>query len=169
MRRKLLLAYATRTGSTTGIAEFVADILREQGEFVDVLPVNLVMDLSPYWGVIVGSSIRSENWLPEALSFLEKFNDELHELPVALFTSCISLAKDTPKAYEAILDYSASARYLVEPVREGYFAGRLVYDKLVFPLQWMIQMKNAPEGDFRDWEYIRDWTLELHDDLLVRS
>ena len=88
MAGKILVAYATRAGSTTEAAQAIAEALRalySWGDTVDVLPVKAVNDLSPYRAVIAGSAIRMGHWLPEAVDFVTKNQAELAKVPVAFF------------------------------------------------------------------------------------
>ncbi|MCX6571441.1 MAG: hypothetical protein NT006_08505 [Candidatus Aminicenantes bacterium] len=56
MSQKVLIAYATRAGSTGEIAKEIGDVLIAKGFAVDVVPVRKVRDISPYRAVIVGSA-----------------------------------------------------------------------------------------------------------------
>ncbi len=51
MTNKILVTYATCTGSTVGVAEAIGKILSETGTLVDVLPIREVKDLSAYRAV----------------------------------------------------------------------------------------------------------------------
>jgi menaquinone-dependent protoporphyrinogen oxidase len=59
MDNKILVTYASRFGSTAGVAEAVGKTLAESGVQVDVIPMREVKDLSPYQAVIAGSSINA--------------------------------------------------------------------------------------------------------------
>ncbi len=62
----ILVAYATRYGSTKEIASAIADTLRSGGESVDLLPVEEVTDLGRYRAAVVGSPIYMGKWLSDA-------------------------------------------------------------------------------------------------------
>ena len=64
MTNKILVTYATCTGSTVGVAEAIGKTLAEQGLIVDVLPMQAVKDLSAYQAVVAGSAIQDKRWLP---------------------------------------------------------------------------------------------------------
>ena len=71
MSNKILVTYATCTGSTRGVAEAIGKTLSEGGAEVDVLPMRDVKDLAPYRAVVVGSAIQGKLWLPEAMQFVQ--------------------------------------------------------------------------------------------------
>ena len=48
MSDKILVAYASRTGSTADAAKVIGTTLAESGAQVDVLPIQDVTDLAPY-------------------------------------------------------------------------------------------------------------------------
>ncbi len=75
MTGKVLVAYASRAGSTAEVAQAVAEVLRARsgGDTVDVLPVKIGQRPQPcYRAVIAGSAIRMGKWLPEAVEFVAK-------------------------------------------------------------------------------------------------
>jgi menaquinone-dependent protoporphyrinogen oxidase len=51
MNNKILVTYASRAGSTAGVAEAIGKTLAENGALVDVIPMNEIKDLSPYQAV----------------------------------------------------------------------------------------------------------------------
>ena len=77
MSEKILVTYASRFGSTAGVAEAIGKTLTELGVQVDVLPMKEVKDISPYQSVVAGSAINGNAWLPEAMQFLQTYQAEL--------------------------------------------------------------------------------------------
>ena len=70
MTTKILVTYASRFGSTAGVAEAIGKVLAENGAQVDVLPMRQVKDLAAYQAVVAGSAINGGAWLPGALEFV---------------------------------------------------------------------------------------------------
>jgi menaquinone-dependent protoporphyrinogen oxidase len=54
---RVLVAFASRTGSTAGIAEVIARGLRNAGLEVDCRPAGDVADVTPYDAVVLGSGV----------------------------------------------------------------------------------------------------------------
>ena len=167
MNKKILVTYASRTGSTAQIAEAICKTLTRNGEETDLVPMQDVKDLSLYYAVIIGSPIRKSRWLPEAMQFLQANRAELACKHVATFTVCITLAMSNTQRYQdAIREWIAPIRALVHPVSEGLFAGRLDFKKLPWTLDTLLFRATAtlgilPKGDHRDWNAVHTWAQDL--------
>ncbi|MFQ3536114.1 MAG: flavodoxin domain-containing protein [Aggregatilineales bacterium] len=161
--QKLLVAYATKAGSTAEIAEFMGNALREAGAQADVLPLRQVRDLSGYSGAILGSAIRMGKVLPELVNFVRLHAAALCQMPIAYFNVNMTLMDDTPESRAIVDSYFNPLRAICEPVRVGAFAGRMDYAKLGWLLRFFLSKskEGIPEGDWIDWAAIRTWTLEL--------
>jgi len=92
MNNRILVTYASRADSTAGVAEAIGKSLVEGGAQVDVLPMKNVTDVTPYRAVVVGSAIRGQRWLPEAMQFMRDHQTELASKPFASFMVCITLS-----------------------------------------------------------------------------
>lgn len=163
---KILVTYASRTGSTVGVAEVIGQTLLESGVEVDVRPMEEVKDLRPYGVIVAGSSIRDGKWLPEAMEFVRANQQELLQKPFALFVVCMTLAMKNADSHQAVKAWLQPVRALVNPVSEGYFAGVLNIKKVpTLRQRLMFQVSVAigvwSEGDHRDWNAIRTWAKDL--------
>lgn len=167
MTNKILVTYASRAGSTAGVAEAIGKTLAEGGAQVDVRRMEHVEDLSPYSAVVAGSAVRGARWLPEALEFVQRHRAELARKPFGAFLVCITLAM--PKAAEYgqfVSGFMQPVRALVKPVSEGLFAGALDYSKVPLvpegvQLHILSATSQTPPGDYRDWDAIRNWAKKL--------
>ena len=167
MLQKILVTYATRTGSTTGVAEAIAKTLREHGDQVDVIPMRKVTDVISYQAVVAGSAIQNRQWLPEAVQFVKTHQTTLNQKPFAMFAVCMTLAMKNGESYRPqISEWLAPVRRLVRPVSEGIFSGALDIskipsfgDRLKFRLS--VAFGVWSEGDHRNWGAIRAWAESL--------
>lgn len=167
MPGKILIAYASRTGTTAGVADAIGKALTDLGEEVDVIRMQDVGDLSPYKAIIAGSSIRDAKWLPEAMEFIRTNQSSLSQKPFAAFLVCMTLAMPKADEYRPIVaTWLDPVRAIVKPVSEGLFAGALdirkitsFSDRIKFRLSVMFGVWK--EGDNRDWNAISEWAKSL--------
>lgn len=167
MTHKILVTYASRSGSTAAVAEAIGKILSEGGAEVEVLPMQAVKDLSSYRAVVAGSAIRKSKWLPEAIQFIRAHQATLRHKSFAMFTVCITLAiSNSDQSRSVVAGWVSPVRAMVRPLSEGLFAGMLNLSRL--PFNWDTLMVRArvalgifPRGDHRDWKAIHTWAESL--------
>ena len=87
MANKVLVAYATKHGSTAGIAQKIGEVLVNAGLDTDVLPVKEVKKLSDYRAVIIGSAVYMGKWRRNATRFLKRNTSALADKDVWVFSS----------------------------------------------------------------------------------
>jgi len=168
---KILVAYASRAGSTAGVAERIGKVLTKMGEDVTVKPMSEADDLKSYDAFVTGSAIQAASWLPEAMEFIRKNQELLTEKPCATFTVCMTLAMSKGEQYRAgIVEWLTPVRAITHPVSEGIFAGVLdlkkvpsFSDRLKFRMSILLGFWQA--GDHRKWDRIEQWASHLHDQL----
>ena len=83
--KSILLAYATRYGSTQEVAETITAALREDGLEVDIQPMQEVKRLDNYDAIVLGAAIYSNRWHPDAHQFLSQHQETLRQRPAAIF------------------------------------------------------------------------------------
>jgi menaquinone-dependent protoporphyrinogen oxidase len=160
----VLVAYASRCGSTVGVADRIGQSLSARNHSAQVLPVEEVKDLGSYDAVILGSAIRTGKWLPEAMDFVGTHRDALSQKRVAYFHTCLTLSRPTEENLTKARSFFAPLmeRFSeVRPVSLGGFAGVLDYAKLSGPVRMVMKLKmngqGISEGDYRDWNAIDMW------------
>ncbi len=153
---EVLIAYATKHGSTHEVAEFVAAHLADVGVEAHTLPAHLVRSLDEYSAVVLGAPLYMGRWHRDARAFLRRFGAELATRPLAVFA--LGPVEDAPKQWDgARTQFYRSLTHEpgVEPVTVGLFGGAILPETLHFPFSRM------PAGDLRDWDAIRDWCERL--------
>ena len=150
------------------MAAFIADVLAEDGSRVDALPFDRVTELTRYDRIVVGSAIRYDRWLPEAMEFVETHQQYLGRIPSAFFFTCLVLAKRTVEAEQKAGTYAdqLARRFpAVKPVDIKGFAGVLDISRAPWLTRWVLRglsaVSGVAEGDYRDWQAIRSWARNL--------
>jgi menaquinone-dependent protoporphyrinogen oxidase len=154
MTAQLLVAYASKHGSTHEVAAVIAARLREMNLDVELRPANEVTDLGSYRGVILGCSIYVGRLHPDAVDFLHRHQTALAALPIAVFAL-------GPRTLEPSDLASSRMRLLralekepdVDPYEIAVFGGVINPKTLRFPLN------HLHASDARDWDDIDAFAL----------
>ena len=95
----VLMAYATKNGSTQQVADAVAVALRERGAQVTLLPARAAGEsVAGYDLVVLGAPLYSGRWHRDAHRFLRRHRRELAAVPVAVFA--MGPRTDTEEAWQ---------------------------------------------------------------------
>jgi menaquinone-dependent protoporphyrinogen oxidase len=187
---KILVIYATNSGSTAEVAKAVMEELQKSGAQVDLLPIAEVGALTPYSAVILGAPMIL-GWHRAALRFLQKNKRELANKSLAIFITCMSLTKTgetSLRGVPVVVDenlpkpphnpqrltfkerYSLISNYLrpilaagsKKPVSIGIFGGQLNFSRMKWwAMIFVVLILQAKPGDTRNWEAIRAWAGSL--------
>ena len=116
--------------------------------------------------VVAGSAIQGQQWLPDAIAFVETHQKVLSHKPFAAFLVCMAMTINEGEHQDEVATWLEPVRKLVTPIREGFFAGVLDGDKVPSFRDWLmfrvsIELGMWEEGDHRDWDAIRRWTKDL--------
>jgi menaquinone-dependent protoporphyrinogen oxidase len=162
MTARILVAYASRAGSTAGAAEAIGQVLRDRGADVDVRSVKEVQGVGRYDALVLGSAVWVGKPLPEAVRFAAAHADALAPVPVAYFILCDTLQEDTPANRATARRYVGPLMRIKQPVSLGLFAGARDLSQVHPLLRWfLMRVIGLAEGDWRDWEQIRAWAADL--------
>ena len=156
---KVLIAVASRHGSTYEIAEAIAAELEEAGLTAEVKEINQNPHVLSYDAAVIGSAVYMGRWLSEAQNFVEDHQEALLEVPVWLFSSGPLGENSTEKEGEPYnLDELVT---MTQAKGHQVFIGKLDKGDLGFGEKLVIRMVKAPDGDFRDWQAVSDWAQEI--------
>jgi menaquinone-dependent protoporphyrinogen oxidase len=155
----IVVAYASKHGATEGIAHHIARSLKEAGTEAEARSVTEIDDLEAPDAVVIGSAVYAGSWRKEAIAFIDAHADELTRLPVWLFSSGplgeqVVDDEEQPKQLGEI-------RARISPRGHRMFFGALDTGTLSFGERMVVKAVKAPEGDFRDWDAIREWAEEI--------
>jgi menaquinone-dependent protoporphyrinogen oxidase len=154
--RSVLVAYATRYGSTREVAEAVAATLGEHGLEVDLLRAAEVADLGLYDGVVLGGGLYMGRWHADARRFLRRHRVALAARPIAVFAlGPMTLADDEVAQSRSQLEHALAKVAEISPVAEAVFGGVVDPERFRFPLN------HLPASDARDWDAIRAWATDV--------
>ena len=155
--RSILLAYATRYGSTQEVAETITAALRQAGLEVDIQPMREVKTLDSYDAVVLGAAIYNAKWHPDAHQFLSQYQEALRQRPVVIFTLGPLTSGAAPmRNSHRQLDKELGQYPWLKPVALEMFVGKLDPSKLGF-----FERLGSTASDHRDWEAIRAWANAL--------
>ncbi len=157
MSKRILIAYASKAGSTADTAARMGETLAKRGMSVDVLPAKKAADVAAYDAVILGSGITAGKPQPDALKFVEANKAALQGKPFHAFYHCLALEKDTPEDRKTVETYKDAVRAVVTPKSDAVFAGVMDPAKLGFMEKMIMKVMKAPIGDFRKWDEINAW------------
>jgi menaquinone-dependent protoporphyrinogen oxidase len=191
MPKKVLIAYATRSGSTAEIAQAIAEELGAGGAEVDVHLTRDVEDVGEYDAVVLGGPVII-GWHRDAMKFLGRYKNALVAKPVAYFIVSLEFCRSDTDQFQSIPifqqpahgeppanpnklrmteKHNSPAGYLapvlkkapaVKPVEVAFFSGYVDYSKQdLFGWLFLKLLIGAKAGDFRDWGAIRGWAADL--------
>ena len=192
---RLLLACATRHGSTREVAEAVAAELRTTFAEVDVREAVAAPPPAGYDAVVVGGPMIM-GWHKDAEKYLRRHRGQLGDVPFAVFVTAASLTEDgldavrgVPVAKDTWLvkkprnadrlgrkeRYALPAHYVggildacapAQPRSVALFAGSLDLTTMnIFEKLFVLLVIGATPGDGRHYDFVREWAAELRTSL----
>ena len=167
MKTKILVAYASKYGSTQEVAETVAATLREGGADVDIQPMRKVRVLTEYSAIVLGAPLYIGRWHKDAQRFLSLHQEALTQRPLALFTlGPTRMDEDEWQGVRTQLDQELAKYPWLKPVAVELVGGRYDPARLRFPDSLLASLPASPlhgmpASDARDWPAIRAWAGNL--------
>ena len=158
--KDVLVAYGSRMGGTTGLAEAIGARLERRGLAVETMTAASVESIEGYRALVVGSAIYNNRWRSEVLRLLQRIGRDAPDKPLWLFHSGplgndADDPQDLPKKVGALVDGLG-----VVEVRT--FGGRLP-EKPPGLVAKLLARKMS--GDFRKFEDVFAWADTIADAL----
>jgi len=168
MKDKILIAYASRCGTTGEIAKAMADTLQAAGKSVDVRLAKHVTSLADYKLVMIGSAVRAAQWLPEAVEFVKETRLILRRVATAYFTVCLTMAEDNDSSRRAAAKYVEPLYEYHHADLEGFFGGCLDYKRMSWLDRTIMKAHGGrAQGDYRNWNAIQAWSQDVYHRLVA--
>lgn len=160
MESRILVAYATRYGSTEETARMVAAILSAEGLTVEVCNVNQIAGWKPYTAVVLAAALYMGRLHKSARAFLRDHREQLASVPVALMVpGPVGPEEKQTAGAQQQLDKELARLPWFHPVAQKIVGGKWDPAKLGFPFSWTL--RKVPASDARDWNQIRAWAREI--------
>jgi menaquinone-dependent protoporphyrinogen oxidase len=162
----VLVAYASKRGSTAEIAQAIADALRESGLGVDCAAAAEVTSVEPYDAVVLGSAVYIKRWRGDAKHFLRKHAKELSRRPLWVFSSG-PVGKPEGEADPAWLEPPRILEKVEQLGARGHvvFGGRMPVNPRGPAQRAMVENCPPEYRDRRDWQEIRAWGADIASEL----
>jgi menaquinone-dependent protoporphyrinogen IX oxidase len=196
---KILVTYATLSGTTADVAQAIGSELAKSGTAVDVLPIAKVKSLDGYEAVVAGGPMIA-GWHREALGFLRKNRKQWSRIPLAVFATAMSLTRTDTNAVDGVPlcideglpkpparpdrftfreNYSRVENYarpIINAARPGkpigmaFFGGRLEYGRLPWwAVVFAMLIIQAPAGNKQNFPFIQSWAARLPAEFEARA
>lgn len=166
MSRSVLVAYATRYGSTREVAEAIGARLRGSGFEVETNLAREIRSLKGYDAVVLGTPLYIGSMLNDATDFIERNRATLEFMPVAIF-ALGPLTDDEGMAGARLQLTSDLAKTpWLSPAVAELFVGKFdpahlhLADKLLAALP-VSPLHGVGPHDARDWAAIDEWAKSL--------
>src|SRR5262245_38815789 len=153
------IVISSKYGATREIGDAIAEELARAEHDAAVKEADDVGDLDGADAIVLGSAIYVGKWMKPADAILTDLAKELASRSVWLFSS--GPVGDPPKPEEAEPEGIVDAVTRVGARGHETFAGKLDYERLGRVERLLVKALKAPEGDFRDWDAIREWARSI--------
>jgi len=166
---RVLVAVASRHGSTLELAQAMGQALRSHGveaeiHQVDEIPPVGTGSADEFDGILLGSALYEHRWLTAASRFAEERSPALRGRPVWLFSSG---AVGNPAMHEGPDELPDLQRWTGAGEHQ-IFPGRLDENDLDADERRVVDELGVDGGDYRDWAAVRAWAGRFADTLGAR-
>jgi len=189
--KRILVTYATMSGTTAEVARKIAEELTLKGYQTMLLPLTEVTSLEGFDTIVLGAPMIV-GWHRDAVKFLKTHQVVLAGKPLALFATAMTLTQTGEKNVDGVpvfVDeklalppqtagkltfkerYSAIPTYVrpmlttadkITPVSVALFGGRLdIYRLKWWAALFVMVIIRVKPGEKRNWQAIKTWADSL--------
>src|SRR3954466_15218879 len=166
---KVLVASASKHGSTEEIAEAIGDVLRAHGLEVEVKRMEDVDTLFPYDAYVLGSAVYLDGWLRRATHFIDRHGELIATRPTWLFSSGpigdpahVPVEESFDAGGTGPRTQAGAPRACGGRAREpGRCGGKLDKAQLSIGERAAAGLLRVPAGDYRQWDAITAWATAI--------
>lgn len=167
MAASVLIAYATRSGSTAEIAQAVGAALHETGLESEILPVSQVRSFAGKSTIILGTPLYMGRFPKDFYKFLVANRSALSSTRCWCFV--VGPTRNEPDDFAGARKqaHKQLVRYgWFHPLEVHIFGGRWQVKGLPFPFSLALHLPGnplarIPASDIRDWSAIHDWSMDI--------
>jgi len=153
----VLVAFASRHGSTDELAHAIGLELTAAGLSVEVRPMDEVEDLEEYPALVLGSAVYMGSWLPAARAFVERHERQIGERPTWLFSS-----GPLAEPVNGVDRFDATRLVGATHARDHHlFGGKLDRGALSRRERVVARLVRAQDGDHRDLPVAAAWATAI--------
>lgn len=162
---RVLIITASKHGATADIGRAIADVMTREGLETTITEPDRVGDLEGTDAVVLGSAVYAGRWMKTMRQLVERDGEELATRPVWLFSS--GPIGDPPKPEEDPIDV-APITEATGALEHRIFSGKLDRKVLNFGERAIVNAFKVPDGDFRDWDEVKEWALAIAQELKAK-
>ena len=158
--KRVLVAYGSKMGGTKGIAEAIADTLRQRGFGVTLTEASGVPKRETFDAAVVGSALYMTRWRRSAVGLLKRLAAQggarvwaFHSGPLG--DDQADDPQKPPRKVAALIEQLGAEDVVT-------FGGILAADAKEFPAS---AMAKKLAGDWRDMEQVTAWANHIADEL----
>nr|NLD39764.1 flavodoxin [Actinomycetales bacterium] len=159
---KVIVVVSSKHGATTEVGAAIREELAEQGFDASLVTAGEMNSLDGVDAVVLGSAVYMSQWLEPARNFISFHGERLRRLPLWAFSVGLS---GVPTGHVQDPRRMGEALEALSPIDHQTFRGRLDLDRLSLRERSVARLGNAPEGDYREWDRIREWARGIGRDL----
>jgi menaquinone-dependent protoporphyrinogen oxidase len=158
---RVLVAYGSKHGGTSEIAQAIGKVLETHGCEVVVVPASEAREPEAYDAIVLGSGVYMGRWQGDAMNLLKRHERTLAARPTWLFSSGPTGGTEEAEAAVRRVNADPTGEPPVKEVakRAGRIGarGHATFAGWIIPEMGGIFARWMPRGDWRDFGVIERW------------